>query len=579
MKYFFEILSNHKWAILFAIIIGLIIAFPQAYFRYDHQDIYQGIDISKTDGEAFYMSRIQEVRDGNFGIGNSVSAQGKDFPFLWTPLSEIIASGVGQVFFLDIKNTVLLERFLFPAFIFLLIYALVYQLFKRKLTALIASVTVLLLEELLIPQVLFNLLFRQQVHSESFLIFSQLISPATHLLFFFGFLLCFWLFLEKEKRIYGYLSALILGLSFYSYPYTWTFIYAFLGVMILIFIFQKKWIDIKNIIFIYLGSLIVALPYFYNLYYLINHPLYSEASLRFGMIETHFPLINITILLLLGLFLLFFPREKTKRYYFSLALVLTPFVVLNQQIITGRAMLPGHYHWYFIKPLTGIFLIIIIFYQLERIIKYNRWQKMIRIILISLILLIFFGNGILIQRNSYLANQEFQLQFQNQSPIFEWLNNNTQKDEVVLTNPEISYLLPVYTHLNPVLGCVCAYHLVSEESLLEGMFLEYRFDGLKGEQVFKRFLEDKKLISSRIYGQYYRRNFGGLENIPKEKLQELTDQYQEFLNIDLFDILDKYSVKYIIWDTINHPNWQLDQYSFLRKVFESNNIVIYQYEK
>ena len=565
-----KILFNHKWAILFAVIIGLIIAFPQAYFRYDHQDVYQGIDISKTDAEAFYMSRIKEVRDGHFGIGNSVSAQGKDFPYLWTPLSEIIASGVGQIFFLDVKNTVLLERFLFPAFIFLLIYGLVYQLFKRKLTALMAATSVLLIEDLMILQALFDLLLHQKVQSHSFLIFSQLISPSIHLLFFFGFLLCFWLFLEKEKRIYGWLSAIILGLSFYSYPYTWTFIYAFLGVMILIFIFGKKWTDIKNIIFIYLGSLIVALPYFWNLYHLINHPLYLEASLRFGMIKTHSPQMNITILLLLGLFLLFFPREKTKRYYFSLALVLTPFIVFNQQIITGRAMLSGHYHWYFIKPLTVIFLIIIIFHLIRR------W-KIAQIITVGLILSVLFINAVLIQKNSYNYSQDFQLSFQEYSPIYQWLDSQVQKDKVVLANSEISYLLPVYTNLNPVLGYIGAYHLVSENQLLDGIFTEYRLDGLKSEEVYEQFSKDRTRISGRVYGQFYRRNFGGAENIPEEKIRELASQYENFLNIELFDILAKYNVQYVVWDTLNYPNWQLDQYSFLSKVFKSNNIAIYQY--
>jgi len=41
-----KILFNHKLAIIIAVLIGIIMAFPQAYFRWDNKDAYQGIDLN-----------------------------------------------------------------------------------------------------------------------------------------------------------------------------------------------------------------------------------------------------------------------------------------------------------------------------------------------------------------------------------------------------------------------------------------------------------------------------------------------------------------------------------------------------
>ncbi|MFH0805611.1 MAG: hypothetical protein ABIG88_02525 [Patescibacteria group bacterium] len=577
MKKFLQILVNHKWAIVLAVLVGIIIVFPQAYFRYDNKDIYQGIEINLGGAdEAFYLNRIQEIRDGHFSLGNSCWIEGKDLPYLQPSLSEKINALTGQFFGLNLANTVLLERFLFPIIIFLFIYVLVYFLTKRKITASMAAVVVLLSTELTSPRILWNLLIHQM--PDRSLPFSHIISPQTHLLFFFGFLLFFWIFLENKKWIYGIISSIILGLSFYTYPYTWTFLYTFLGILIIIFIYRKMWPEIKNIILISLGGVIIASLYFWNIFKAMQYPLYSEISLRFGIVKTHLPQVGLTVLILLILFLFFFPRLEEKKYSFFLALVLAPFIVLNQQIITGMAMMPDHYHWYCHKPLALIIIIIIIFSQIEKRIKKHFFKKIFIISLVGLILFVNFYNGILVQNKVYNIHKEPAIENQQYGPVFEWLNNHSQKDEVIMTNNYVSRLVVIYTSLNSVtnLGSAHYYLAADENQLWQRMFLEHRLNGLEGEEAFKIFSKDRIYISGEVYGEYYRKSYKGHENIPDEKIYSIAEEYKKSLDIPLKDILRKYQVKYLIWDTNADPNWSIDKYSFFEQVYQVKDIKIYQ---
>lgn len=573
IKKTFQILFNHKWAVFLAVLIGLIMAFPQAYFRYENKDVYKGVEmqIGGAD-ELFYLGYIQEARDGHFSAANPYWAEGKELPYLQPPLGEIIASFPGLIFNLNLADTILLGRFVFPIIIFLLIYALIYHLTERKSISLAVSTTILLSTNLINPKMLWDLLIRQKV-SYSFLPFSRVVVHQIQLIFFFGFLLVFWLFMVKKKWLYSFVGGIILGLSFYVYPYTWTFIYAFLGCLALILIWEKKWFEVKNIFLISGTALLIGIPYFWNLWQAMQHPLYSELSLRFGLVKTHAPQAGALVLILLAVFLLLFPRREKTRYYFCLALVLAPFIVLNQQIITGHVMIPAHYHWYFHKPLMVMIMIIIIFYWLEKITK----KKTLCYGLLGFILAINFYYALMAQAASYKYFEPLTIEEQRYGLIFNWLNKHAQKDETVFTNDILSNLIPVYTSLNSASALGAHYCLISDENQLwQRMFLQYRLNGLAAEESLEKFLDDKVKISGSIYGEYYRKGHGKHENIPDEKINSISRAYQESLSVPLENILRKYQVEYIIWDTAKEPNWQLDRYMFLEEVYQAEDIKVYQ---
>ena len=123
-----QLIKTHKWALSLAFLIGIIVAFPQFYFPYDHADTYQDIYIANTDNEVGYLNRVQEVRDGHPLLGSAILKDGKDDPYVQPPLGEIIITYLGKIFFLDLNNTILLARFLFAFLGFLAVYGFVFNI-------------------------------------------------------------------------------------------------------------------------------------------------------------------------------------------------------------------------------------------------------------------------------------------------------------------------------------------------------------------------------------------------------------------------------------------------------------------
>lgn len=573
-------------------------AFPQFYFPYDHNEQYQGIYVANTDNEYSYLSRVQEVRDGHPALGGVVYDDGKDDPAIQSSLGEILVAYLGRTFFLDLNNTILLARFIFPVLGFLSIYGFVFLITKEKLTALTASVAVFFAEPLLSRGALSGLLRGEAL--TGFLDFYRPIHPQVSSVFYFAFLPFFWLFLYPERipraiegrveglsrrrLIFGVISVLILGLSFYVYPYTWSLLCAFLGVLFLILIFQKKWPDAKRIFFLGLAAFSIGIFYFINAYAVSLHPYFQEVIVRFRYIATHQPVFGILVPSMLFIFLLFFPKNWKERFVFCLSLLIAPFLVLNQQIITGKEFSSGHYHWFYNQPTAVIFLIIIFFYQLTFWQKKLNLLKRVNLAKLSafLIIGISFYIGISIQAASYRAVDARILSDQKYGPVAMWLRENSQKDQVFLAEPYQADILSIYTPLNPFYSNHGYLYLAaSNQRILDALFLFYRLDGVSGQAAGDVFLQKKErhLISKRVYGTYYKNIAGRADAIPDELLLSFAMNYRDFLEIPLDKIFKKHNIKYAVWDKKSHPQWRLDQYQFLNKAYEDGDFAIFRINK
>jgi len=562
-----QILKNHKWAIFLAILTGVIVAYPQVYLRWDLGDSYQGIGLmGASDDESAWMSRVKEVQDGHPTFSSVHFKDGKNDPYLFQPLGTMIVAYSGKLFSLNINDTILLSRLFFPSLLYLIIYAFLFFFTKEKLISLsIPSVLLLAIS-------IFN---RGASLKPYYLLLTRPVNPAMTWIFFFGFLLFFWLFMERKQWRWGILSALMLGLSFYDFLYTWTFLYAFCGVFILIFLCQKKWQDIKKIAIVLFGSVLIAIPYFINLYQAATYPTFGEVGARAGLMGGRELSMGILPPMLLVVFLIFFPKKWKERYYFALALVITPFVILNQQLITEKALSPSHYHWYYHKPLALIFSLMIAFSFLS----WRKWQFAKKALAVFLIV-ISISLGIFVQSISYSASEETIVKIQKYGPVIDWLNENSKKEGVVFSNDTIANLVVTHTSLNVFYHHSAKFSLAATtERLINILFLYYRLDGVSESQAKEVFLRDRADISWAIYGIYYRDLFGEYENIPDEIILDLVRRYQESFvaaTPDLFkEMLQKYEVNYLVWDKKSNPRWQFDQYPFLKKFAEIGEFSIY----
>ena len=584
MKKLRQSLLNHKLAILLAIVISIITAFPQVYFRIEHRNdgIYQGIELLP---DSPWSPRAREVQDGHPNFGNIYNKDGKDNPYLFQPLGSMVVGYMGKIFSLDINNTILLSRLVLPIVTFLLIYSFVFFMSRDKFAALCSAAVLLLADSALsyfgIKQLLHG------VSADNFLRMARPVNPAMIYIFFFGFLTSFWLFYKKldQRWLYGIISTVLLGLNFYNYFYSWTYLYAFGGILVLILLIQKKWKEALKITSVFLGALLIAVPYVINLYNASLFPSYEEVGQRLGIIFTHGPLfVGFTVIIALGVFLLGFPKEDKKRYFFGLALLLTPFITMNQQVITGRVMQSNHYHWFFHKPIAVIFVLIVIFHLLTLFKSRFYKEMLVTLIIISSVFIAVFTQ---VYSYSYDNRDGGQIAIERQKygPVMEWLNKNAEKEAVVFGSNETSHLTVIYTPLNVLFhrALFCTTLSATKARVLDILFLFYRLRGVEGESVLEVFTNERKIVSTQIYGIYYRKLMGSYEAIPDEKIEEIAELYKETLFIPtsewLRQILTQYEVEYIVWDKENDPDWQLEKYSFLKEVAVFNDIVIYQFYK
>lgn len=575
-----QILFNHKAAIALAVLTSILVAFPQGYFRIDNKALYQdGVQVIEMLPHSAWEARIREVQDGH-GLSNIYQKEGKNDPYIYQPLGPMVVAYTGNIFDLDINDTILLSKLVFPFILFLLIYGFVFLLSRSKLAALASSSVLLLADSILSYSGISKLL--QGISPDNFLQIARPVSPVMVYIFLFAFLASFWQFYRKKDWKYGALSAILLGLNFYNYFYTWTYLYAFGSVLILLLIIQRNWKQVLRIGSVFVGGAIVAIPYFINMYQASQFPTFERLGIASGIILTHHPLlVGSSVIVALFIFLFFFPKYDKEKYMFGLAILLAPFLTMNQQLLTGKIMQPDHWHRFFYKPLGLIFVLITIFYLLGRH-RSDFYKKMFAILLITSSIAV----AVFVQTYSYQYDSrdggEIAIERQKYGPVMDWLNSNVEKETQIFVNDATADITILYTSLNVLYhaGICCTSISVTKSSLLDILFIFFRLDQVDEEFAQEAFSQERALVSRQIYGIYYRKLNGSYESIPDEKFEEIVTLYKKTLSVPtsewLEKIFEKYEVEYIVWDKVANPQWQLELYPFLKEAVVFDNLAIYQ---
>lgn len=575
-----DIFVSHRNAIILAVLTSMIVALPQVYLRINHANdgIYQGIELLP---DSPWSPRVREIQDG-YGFGNIYYKDGKDDPYLFQPFGTMVWAYIGNIFSLDINNTFLVSRFLLTFLTSLLLYSFVYLVSREKFAALCSVVVILLADSILSLYGLTRIF--HGMYAEEFLSIGKPVNNTMIYIPYFAFLIAFWFFYTQKKWYYGALSVMLLGINFYTYFYTWSFLYAFGGVLGLILIVQKKWPDVYRISGVYLCGALLSLPYFINVYHASQYSSYEVVSMRFGIVLSHAPImVGFVSIIALIIFIIGFPRREHSTFVFGLALLVAPFVTMNQQIITGKVMQVGHYHWYFHKPLAVIFTLIILFYFLSRG-ALKQYKLLCALVIISVSI----GIGLFTQIDSYKTGTvhggQMLIDRQRYGPVMDWLTKYAEKDSVVFANDDISHATVVYTPLNVMYHRSAHVTLAAtEERLLDALFVFYRLRDIDTHNSHSIFEAEKGYLSDSLYGVYYSHLPGSGGVMPEEKITEITQRYQEILLIPepvwLQNVWSKYEVEYVVWDKKENPEWNVAQLPILTEAAVFGDIVIYRFSR
>ncbi len=576
-----KLVLPHWPALLMAVLVGMVIVAPPIIFRLD--PAYRGIELFGADGEASYVAQVHAIYNGNFSFGNVFLYEGQNQPYVKQPLPAIITAGLGKFFGLDVPNANLIAKFVFPAIIFLLVYAFGLVLTKRKGIALIGASFVLLspaTTALLDPATWGPLLQKGAFagNDPQFLLYSRPISPQVSNLIFFAYLLTFWSFWDKphassvQKRyLLGALSSVLLGLSFYTYLFSYSLLFAMNGFLWLYFLIRRDFEKLKELTYITIGGLIVGIPYILNMFQVFSSPYYPELSVRVGQVLTRQLVLSRVWFGVVLLFLVLY-RKLDSFGVFTLAFLGAIFAVSNQQFLTGKTIpIPQHYHWYYMAPLTGLIASHIVFSLLEK-----KSRQTYLTALKVFLLVVFVAVAVLFQRWSYLNQRDGFVALERYAPAINWLKNNAAKNDVVFSNESFSNLVVIYTPANVYYNGYAGDYLVPSERLRRAYYAYMYLEGIPSEDAEKYFSdsENRANFSNRVFGNYYRAKSGCYECYPDELNQRFIAEYQAFTRVPFLENLNKYRLTYAVWDKQADPLWRLNLY-FDKLVFADGETAIY----
>lgn len=183
------------------------------------------------------------------------------------------------------------------------------------------------------------------------LIFLRRYQPAASFFLFFVFctLVCLSLTQQNKRRLYAAFAGVVLAILVFSYLYLWTTAATWLVCTALLWFYfrpqdRRRVFEILGIVG---GIALLALPAY--LYLLSNraHTLDETQT----MISTHRPdlfrLPEIIGLVVVAILVIGVRRKRVEgrneAAIFAIAFALLPFVLFNQQVLTGRSMQPFHF--------------------------------------------------------------------------------------------------------------------------------------------------------------------------------------------------------------------------------------------
>ncbi len=185
--------------------------------------------------------------------------------------------------------------------------------------------------------------------------------------------------IRNLKLIYGTLATLCFAYTVYSYFYIWTTAAAWLGCLVIVWLVERPdgWRkDLKSLGAVGGAMLLVLLPYAYML---------SNRSATMDnvqlLVHTRMPdLFRVPEYIAFAVLLLLIAGIATKRIamkdrstLFALSLTLVPFVVFNQQILTGRSLQPIHYQVFIGNYVAAAALMVTIGILLKKTLEKGRF--------------------------------------------------------------------------------------------------------------------------------------------------------------------------------------------------------------
>jgi hypothetical protein len=583
IQYLLKKLAKDHWlAIVLAFLVGLIYLAPNVFFIYQLGNKFSGVEFTSLDAEEHELVILNEIKSGYTNYSSPLLYEYKNQSEPLLSYTEVFYGLIIRYLHIPLPVFYLASKFIFPMIIFLLWYWLSFLIAGNKRGALLSSLLLVfgysLLEN---PSLLKQLsIIFWNTSDVSLILYGRFVNPLlTFPLFFAGLIAIYNLFRKNNLKI-ALLCGVILGVNFYMYFYFWAYLLALLGVLFLYNLFKKDFLASRNIFYSTIIAFLVGwgfvLPMikasFFGGYELSSSRVYAPYTLNHHFIFPTLVLFTVSIFAIY----LFFKSSKEKNVTlgdkFTFLLLIASFVAVNQQVITGRLVEQGHFHWYTNVPIIFLSATLVFSYFIEKI--RNNFIKS-TIYFIASIYIISFGIGV--QASGYKKYFQKYEYYQNYGIVFNWLNKNSAKESVILGNDDFSDLLPAYTYNNAYYAPHAVYYSTTPlERRLWAVDVYYYLNYRDKKDIDQEFKNRKvELGTFALPLVNYRNDCGSYDCYPDEFLQEMIESYKIFMKNSFEENLKKYRIDYVVWDRNKNLDWRLDEFKFLNLIYSTNNINIY----
>lgn len=596
---------DKKLLFIVAIIVGSISIFPYIYAYQNLESINEEkLHYFYQDSELVYLSRIREVTEGRLNISSPAFNEYKEIKNIQQPFGEWMyaAASLGNSDLIPIVAMV--SKFVLPALLFMILYLLVVRLMVRSQYDEKVSQTVGLFVAavVVLGYDLTNVGYLSQVFSHTFnapqlSLWTRMVNPIIGALGFFLVSYFVLMLYQKQRALWVILAGLTLGLTA-GYIFSFAIGMVFVAIMLCFAILEKNWNRVKSFGAIIVIALLMNSTYLYSL---MTASTDAAALQKNGLLLTHQFLHNKVLYIALLSFVIaslyVYLRNRDKEVFWKspawqwqVSAMLAGFVCLNEQVITGKTVWPGHFVQ-FTNPIGYIVFsisaltIFSTFIQNENE-KYRKYcgKVVIGACILGIVALCAINFSTI---PSVITNKnEFQ-NIQRYIPVIEWLNKNADEECVIFPVEEFEKLgqyIPAYTSCD-VYHSSYVFFAVPPERIMHNYIVHLRLMGVT-EKTIDAYLDTHENDMRQYFFNNWAEKFsdgndtwvfnttkqGTLETfIPNAKTM-VTKEYKRTVNIPLNDLLHQYKITYIIVDTHHDSlNDEMEQYPV---VFTANNLML-----
>ena len=538
-------------------------------------EAYQGIGLAGATDELIYLARVDSLTHGESWTLNSIfNVEHADSPWLFGFVGEWVTALVSAGLGLNPTRADVLLTFVFPIGVFWLAAALVYRLSGSwRLSGLWS--TLLILGYYFVtatPRILVDLLQGRLVRP---LWFVRSISPQFSYLLLLGGLLLIYRAVERESRASALGAGLLTGALVYTFFHHWTFLCAGVGVLGLVGFLTSRRAWVETALIVLTVTAVLSIPYWVNNWKVMHHPNYGYLAERDGLIMGRTPFLPLPYVVGSVLVILVMSRGPNLPFWFVTSFLLGGLICLNQQLLSGATLQPGHWQNYSLKT----FLLIAAAAALGQGLAPMR-KKLPNAVATSCTvagIVVLAGLGVWQQNQYYRTNRSKFAAKQPLAQVMRWLNANTTPNTVTLTDPmnAIDWSTPTridvlaYSHTYVYLPSFSD-TLISREEVEDRYMAALHFFNYSAEEA-QRFFTYREGLFLRSMGAVA--EFGGTPLSP-HYARHLRDKYRAVRQQNPMRALKRFRLDYVLVTVEEAP--RLASVGHLRRVYDDGQYVLFR---